>query len=110
MAAEKKENSKKKRTFKKTCPGCGEVFIANRRDTIYCSKGCSQYVHRERNYLNKDQKDDRDKLLLAYKNIEWYKKERVNLNKEIFNLKREVERLQKENAILKVNESQLKYG
>lgn len=34
------------RTFERICPGCNVTFLATRRDTLYCSNSCRQFVYR----------------------------------------------------------------
>lgn len=34
------------RTFERICPGCNVTFLATRRDTMYCSNSCRQFVYR----------------------------------------------------------------
>ncbi len=101
MTPDLSENRKKRRTFQKTCPGCDEIFLATRRDTIYCSNSCRTYVNRKENYLNKDQKAERDRLVIANNTINAYKKDRNKKHQIIYYLKQDLEKLKKENEILR---------
>lgn len=100
-------NGKKKRTFERVCPGCNEIFQATRRDQIYCDKSCSQFVHRQRNYLNKDQEAERTKLSQANNKIDMLTREKNHVVRAYHQIKKEMDSLTAETRKLVDREAEM---
>jgi len=48
IATLRRRHERQRRARHRRCPRCGQVFVARRKDGVYCSNACRQAMHRRR--------------------------------------------------------------